>query len=73
MFTFNWTDLRIGDLVGFNGEDRNIDGVEHEGNLTRVSGRFIAGPEGYVPLYPGRWVATDIFGNRFVFFADHER
>ena len=40
-FTFNWTDLRVSGLVGFEGADLAIDGVTHEGNLVHVDSTVV--------------------------------
>lgn len=73
--TFNWTSLRFGGLVGFDGEDLDTPGVRLRGNLASVAGsEHLAGRAGKVREdLPGRWTARDIHGQLWVMLADEER
>jgi len=74
VYVFNWTNVRHVaaisllpgaqqrvDLVGFSGEDLNIDGVEHDGNLVAVDSRkILVGPEdGGAPWFACKAVTVD--------------
>ena len=73
--TFNWTELRFGDLVGDDGEDLGISGVRLRGNLASVGGtEHLAGKAGTVrDDIPGRWFATDLHGQLWVMLSPVER
>ena len=73
--TFNWTELRLGGLVGMDGEDLGVSGVRLRGNLASVAGsEHLAGKAGEVrDDLPGRWFARDIHGTLWVMLSPVER
>ena len=73
--TFNWTNLRFGELVGMDGEDLGMSGVRLRGNLASVAGsEHLAGKAGEVREdIPGRWTARDIHGTLWVMLSPVER
>lgn len=44
--TFNWTELREAQLVGFDGEDLGIEGIDHHGNLVEVDNKLLVRADG---------------------------
>ena len=59
--TFNWTNLRHLGLVGGDGEDLDVEGVTHEGNLVHVDRGLLR----EVPA-PDRGDARDVNGTGWV-------
>jgi hypothetical protein len=61
--TFNWTNLRHLDLVGWDGEDLDLPGVKNEGNLVHIQVAVV----GLQQVKEGEDADTiDIYGQRWV-------